>query len=112
MSAPNEIVWLGKLFLFRLNNKVVDTFESSKKKFLKFESSKNKILKKFKNKRAKKVEVVEVVEVVEQVEVQQPTRIIHVRMEITKTCCPICGDRYEVVAQFRERLQAAGGADI
>ncbi|TEY34317.1 hypothetical protein BOTCAL_0637g00010 [Botryotinia calthae] len=102
MSAPNEIVWLDKLFLFRLNNKVVDTFESSKKK----------ILKKFKNKKVKKVEVVEVVEVVEQVEVQQPTRIIHVRMQITKTCCPICGDHYEVVAQFRERLQAAGGADI
>ncbi|TGO20905.1 hypothetical protein BPAE_0257g00100 [Botrytis paeoniae] len=95
MSAPNETVWLGKLFLFRLNNKVVDTYESCKKK----------ILEKVNNKKVKKVEFVE------EVEVQQPTRIIHVRMQITKTTCPICGDRFEVVAQFRERLQATGGAE-
>ncbi|TGO11490.1 hypothetical protein BTUL_0108g00060 [Botrytis tulipae] len=92
MSAPNELVWLGKLFLFRLNNKVVDTYASCKKK----------ILEKVNNKKVKKVDVVE------QVEVQEPTRIIH----ITKSTCPICGDRFEVLAQFRERLLATGGAEI
>ncbi|KAF7852579.1 uncharacterized protein EAF02_012166 [Botrytis sinoallii] len=94
MSAPNEFLWLGKLFLFRLNNKVVDTYESCKKK----------ILEKVNNKKVKKVDV-------EEVEVQEPTTIIHVRMQITKTTCPICGDRFQVLAHFRERLQATGGAE-
>ncbi|TGO53261.1 hypothetical protein BOTNAR_0300g00080 [Botryotinia narcissicola] len=85
MSAPNELVWLGKLFFFRLNNKVVDTYATCKKK----------ILEKVNNKKVKKVEV------------QEPTRIIH----ITKSTCPICGDRFEVLAQFRERLLAIGGAE-
>ncbi|KAF7950661.1 uncharacterized protein EAE97_002213 [Botrytis byssoidea] len=61
MSAPNELVWLGKLFLFRLNNKIVDTYASCKKK----------ILEKVNNKKVKKDDVVE------EVEVQEPTRIIH-----------------------------------
>ncbi|KAF7951850.1 hypothetical protein EAE96_007148 [Botrytis aclada] len=95
MSAPNEIIWLGKLFLFRLNNKVVDTYESCKKK----------VLEKFNSKKVKKVEVVE------EVAVQQPTRVIHVRIQITKTTCPICGDHFEVLAHFREQIQATGGAE-
>ncbi|TGO89749.1 hypothetical protein BPOR_0095g00100 [Botrytis porri] len=91
MSAPNELVWLGKLFLFRLNNKVVDTYEACKKK----------ILEKVNNKKVKKVDAVQ------EVEVQQPSRVTH----ITKTTCPSYGDRFEVVAQFRERNQATGGAE-